>query len=325
MNAPAPLHALGIDTGGTSIKAALVRTDSEVITNLSAPTPKDPNEYVETVAQLVQQLHQYGEAHHLAMIETVGLDTPGLVNDSAGVVEYSANLGWRNFPVRDRVAERISRPVAYGHDVRTGALAESYWGAGHANFFYIAIGTGIATALILNHQPLATGGWVGELGQLVTNPGATKRLTLEQVAAAGGIRRAGGEAGLIDDGAGAAEIYQLSDSGNATAQEIVGTATGALAQALAPVIAALGPIPLVIGGGLANRGQRLFDELATALTPLLGDIPLPAIEGARLGSWSQVQGAACRAFQRCGVPTTLAAAAGDAAAPASPGTGRKAP
>ncbi|MDO5721866.1 MAG: ROK family protein [Actinomycetaceae bacterium] len=298
MNAPKPLHAIGIDTGGTSIKAAIVRTDGQVLTHLNAPTPTDESQYVQAVADLVEKLRLYAQQNHLELVETVGLDTPGLVNDEAGIVEYSANLGWRNFPVRDQVAARLGCPVAYGHDVRNGALAESYWGAAHPNFFYIAIGTGIATVLVINHQPLATGGWIGEMGQLVTNPGTDNPLTLEQIAAAGGIRRAGRAAGLIDAGDGAAEVYRLSDSGHRTAQNIVAEATAALATALAPVIAAVGPIPIVIGGGLANRGQQLFDELALALTPLLGEIPLPPIEGARLGSWSQVQGAACRAFQQ---------------------------
>ena len=298
MTSPTPLHALGIDTGGTSIKAAIVREDGHIVTHRNAPTPADQDQYLETVAALVEELSEYAQGASLEVIDTVGLDTPGLLNDAAGIVEYSASLGWRDFPVRDLAAKRLDRPVAYGHDVRNGALAESHWGADHANFFYIAIGTGIATVLILNHEPVATGGWVGEMGQLVTNPGSDTPLRLEEVAAAGGIAKRGHAAGLITAEQGAADVYALADAGNEAAQAIVEAATEALAAALAPVISALGPIPIVIGGGLANRGQTLFEELAQALAPHLGEIPLPPIEGAQLGSWSQVQGAACRAFHQ---------------------------
>lgn len=298
MTRPTPLHALGIDTGGTSIKAAIVREDGTILTHRSVPTPADQERYLDTVVALVEELTQQANEAGLEVIDTIGLDTPGLVNDAAGIVEYSSSLGWRNFPVRDLVSQRLGRPVAYGHDVRTGALAESYWGADHANFFYIAIGTGIATVLILNHEPVATGGWVGEMGQLITNPGCDTPLRVEDVAAAGGIAKRAHSSGLISAQQGAADVYALADAGNATALRIVEEATAALAGILAPVIAALGPIPIVIGGGLANRGQTLFAELARALTPILGEIPLPPIEAAQLGSWSQVQGAACRAFHQ---------------------------
>lgn len=299
-------YAIGIDTGGTTIKAAIVSEGGDVIDTQTVPTPHDPHALIDVAADIVdtysERLRAGGLRHHNRTLansdveKTVGFAVPGIVNEADGIAEFSANLGWKNFHARDLLSARIGRPVAFGHDVRTGAYAESHWGVGHENFLFIAIGTGLSTVLVLNHQPVATGGWAGELGMVPTRVDQDTIVPLEQRCSASAIARHAVEAGLVHDGAGAADVFALADDTHPEARRIIDSAMRTLASALAPIIAVVGPIPIVIGGGIANRGDALTDHLKDELTHTLGIIPTPRVETATLGSWAQAQGCALLAF-----------------------------
>lgn len=278
-------YALGIDTGGTAIKAAVVGEDGSIREKTSVPTPHGPEALIDAAAGIVREL-----GHDV--IDTIGFDIPGIVDESTGSGVFSANLGWRDWAASKALTEATGRPVAFGHDVRTGALAESEWGLGLDNFIYVAIGTGIATVLILDGKPVAAHPWTGELGQL-----PTEGRVLEQVSSAAGIARAAAEQGIVADGDGAAEVYRAADQGNDAARAVIDHALDVLAGGLAPALAVVGPVPVVLGGGLVNRGEELLADLHAKLANRLGIVPAPEVLTAQLGSWAQAQGAALRALR----------------------------
>src|SRR5699024_7873365 len=105
------------------------------------------------------------------------------------------------------------------------------------------------------------------------------------------------ELGLVGEDAGAAEVYALADAGNQQAAEVIDFALTTLAHAVAPVIAVVGKVPVVIGGGLANRGEDLFETLTQKINDALGMVPGPRVLGAALGAKSQIKGSALRAFR----------------------------
>lgn len=300
-------HAISIDVGGTTIKTGVVSEDGSVWHPGQVPTPTSPDALITRCAQIVHEYEQLtskgvveganSPIHPSEVIKTVGFDVPGIVDDSKGLAVFSANLGWKDFPAQEALSEAIGRPVAFGHDVRTGALAESVWGVALDNFYYIAIGTGIATVLVLNGEPVVASDWAGELGQVPVPDWDGKPIALEQVSSAAGIARRAASLGLMDENDGAAHVFELVDSGSAEATEIVDRAMDLLAEKVAPVIASVGNIPIVIGGGLANRGADLFDLLATKLDTALGIVPGPEVIGAKLGSNSQLKGAGLRALR----------------------------
>jgi hypothetical protein len=78
---------------------------------------------VKAISELLSNLASLGE------IKAVGLAVPGALDEKNGISRWSGNLGWRNLPIRDLLAREINIPVAFGHDVRTGALAELRNGA----------------------------------------------------------------------------------------------------------------------------------------------------------------------------------------------------
>ena len=92
---------------------------------------------------------------------------------------FSANLGWRDLPMRRLLGERLAEgghalPVALGHDVRTGAFAEGRIGAGRGvdRFLFVALGTGIAGGIGIDGRIEAGAhGYGGEIGHIVVRPG----------------------------------------------------------------------------------------------------------------------------------------------------------
>ncbi len=322
-------YAIGIDVGGTTIKAGLIGTDARIYHQFSVDTPHGADALVSVMPTIVHTMTQAitsGQVQGLSqesidsgkLISTIGIDVPGIVNERSGIAEFSANLGWHHFEARERFSHALNRPVAFGHDVRNGALAESFWGVALPHFFYIAIGTGIASVLVVDNSPVSPHPWAGEIGQIPLpdpdRPG--EFLPLEQIASASAIARRAREAGLTQGG-GANEVYRLADgtlgTGDATltpderssalAQGIIDEAIAALAHGIAPSLAAFGPIPVVLGGGLANEGQALLDHVQSELSRALGIIPCPELHLAQLGSRSQVLGAGLRAFLAEGLVT----------------------
>lgn len=302
-------YAIGIDIGGTTIKAAIVGENARIYDSMSLETPRLTSAILTACTEVLTSLRERVSTGQLEgadgpitpadLINTVGVDVPGIVNEAHGLAEFSANIGWENWAAQAELEATLGCPVAFGHDVRNGAKAESHWGVMLPNFFYIAIGTGIASVLVVNGTPVAPHGWAGEIGQIpVPDPERLGRtLPLERVSSASAIAQRAIDSDLVGEDAGAAEVYILANAGNRDAQEIINDAISTLAHSIAPALAAFGPIPVVLGGGLANEGSPLCDHLEMELSRVLGIIPSPSVLTATLGSRSQVLGAALSAFQ----------------------------
>ncbi|NBE56624.1 ROK family protein, partial [Streptomyces boluensis] len=90
---------------------------------------RGPEAVVESVLDFAAELRAYGERHLGEPAAAAGVAVPGIVDADRGIAVYATNLGWRDVPLRDLLAERLGIPVALGHDVRTGGLAEGRVGA----------------------------------------------------------------------------------------------------------------------------------------------------------------------------------------------------
>ena len=108
-----------------------------------------------------------------ARLRAVGLVVPGVVDAQQGIAVYAANIGWQQLPLRQIVAEAVGLPVILDHDVRAAGLAELELGAGRGlqEVLFVALGTGIAAAVITRGQVSAGAtGRAGELGHLPVFP-----------------------------------------------------------------------------------------------------------------------------------------------------------
>lgn len=309
--------AIAIDVGGTDIKYGIISADGELLTRGTAPTPRGGvDELIGEVARLHGQLREQldaeagAEGSAAAADVPTGVVVPGIVDEQRGIGVLSANLGWRDEPMRDRLTQALGVPVAFGHDVRAGALAESLWGAGRSavgqknnheelsSQLFVALGTGIGGALLADGRPVVGGGYAGEIGQiLVPDPMHGQLRKLEHIASASAVaERFAKRAGRIPDGA--REVFALAAEHDELASEICAQAIEALSMVLAHVVATLGTQLIILGGGLA-AGDRseVIDPVHRRLQELLVVAPVPQIRRAELGKWAGCLGAGALAMK----------------------------
>jgi len=301
---PRDVRVVAVDVGGTDIKAALVDGDVTTLAERSLPTPLDgantAARVVDAVAQLVEELRDQ-------RVAAVGLAVPGLVDERRGVAVWSENLYWSDVPIAAQITERCGLPTVLGHDVRTGALAETRIGAarGLQDVLFLAIGTGIAAALILGGRLHVAGGYAGEIGH--TDAGHDEPCAcgssgcLEAIASAAAIaRRYSTRSGRPVQRA--ADVVLAAAAGDPDAQAVWDEAIDALAGALAWVAGVLAPEAVVIGGGLSRAGSALFDPLSERTRDRLTFQRMPRLVPAALGDRAGCIGAAILALESVRAP-----------------------
>ncbi|MEU2392459.1 ROK family protein [Streptomyces sp. NPDC007369] len=299
-------HVIALDVGGTGIKAALIAEDGSLLHEARRATGRDrgPDAVVETILDFAAGLHALGRERFGAAASAAGVAVPGIVDAERGIAVYAANLGWRDVPMRALLSGRLgSLPVALGHDVRTGGLAEGRIGAGRGadRFLFVPLGTGIAGAIgIAGRIEAGVHGCAGEIGHIVVRPGGLpcgcgQRGCLETLASASAVSRAWAAACGAPD-ADAADCAKAVASGDAAAREVWLTAVGALADGLVTAITLLDPATLIIGGGLAEAGETLFTPLRAAVAERVTFQRLPDIVPAALGDTAGCLGAGLLAW-----------------------------
>jgi glucokinase len=287
-------RVLGIDVGGTSIKAGIWtrRTDGslgERECTVRRPTPRDETA-ADALAEFAADLiAEYGP------VDAVGLAIPGIVDDAAGIGEFSVAPTWADLPLRDVVAESLRLPVALGHDTRIGGLAEGRAGAalGCRDYLFVTLGTGVGGMVCLDGSPrLGPHHRAAELGHVVVDPlgvqcGCGQRGCLETIASATGIARMYGI-----ECVGAREVARRAAAGEPRAVKVWQTAVSALATALLSAITLLDVSLVVLGGGVAQAGDQLLVPLRRELNARMTFQRAPELVRAALGDEAAVLGAA---------------------------------
>ncbi|OKJ99458.1 ROK family transcriptional regulator [Streptomyces sp. CB03234] len=299
-------HVIALDVGGTGMKAALVGADGALLYEARRATGRErgPDAVVESILGFAAELHAHGRERYGTAAVAAGVAVPGIVDPDRGLAVYAANLGWRDVPLRALLGERLGGlPVALGHDVRTGGLAEGRVGAGKGadRFLFVPLGTGIAGAIGIGGAIEAGAhGYAGEIGHIVVRPGGPacgcgQRGCLETLASAAAVSRAWAAASG-DPEADAADCAKAVESGDERAVRVWRDAVDALADGLVTALTLLDPRTLIIGGGLAEAGETLFTPLRAAVEERVTFQKLPAIVPAALGDTAGCLGAGLLAW-----------------------------
>lgn len=166
---------IGVDVGGTSVRAGVVDAEGAVLDTAQAATPGKDSALESAIVGVIDQL----AARH--PVRAVGLALAGFITPDRRVVRFAPHLPWRGAPVADRLAERLADhgtlPVVIEHDANAAALAERRFGAASGSgararsIVFIALGTGIGAALLIDGR-LYRGahGVAPELGHLRVVP-----------------------------------------------------------------------------------------------------------------------------------------------------------
>ncbi|NBE81088.1 ROK family protein [Micromonospora rubida] len=294
---------VALDVGGTGMKCALVGPDGDTVRaeRHSTDAGRGPDAVVDTILDVAEGLAGKARADGFEPV-ALGVAVPGVVDEAAGVAVWSANIGFRGVPLRDLAVARLGLPTALGHDVRAGGLAEARLGAGRGtgHVLFVAIGTGIAAAHVVDGSA-ATGahGAAGEIGHILVRPGGPRcgcgrRGCLEAVASASAIARRYAE--LAGVTATAAEVADRAATGEPVATRVWAEAVEALADGLATGQSLFDVETVVVGGGLAQAGPLLFDPLRAALHERMTFHREPRLVAAALGDEAGCLGAALLAL-----------------------------
>jgi glucokinase len=308
---------LAVDVGGTTIKGAVVGDDGRIRHSLTGPSRAD-DDPVKAVRSLCVRLRDDAVGLGLAPA-AIGVVTPGLVDEDAGVVRYAANLRFENVPLRTLIGDDLGLPVAVGHDARAAGIAEAVAG-GLDDFLLLPLGTGIAAAIVVRGTPLAGATRAaGEVGHIPVYPGGEpcscgQGGCLEVYASAGGLaRRYARLSGTT--GADSRAIAEAVGT-DPVARGVWNDATLALGTALATLTLTLDPARIILGGGLADAGDMFFEPVRAALRDALAWRPPPPVLRSAFGPRAALVGAAVMARRVGGL-----AVPDGWGAPEPPGTG----
>ncbi|MET0422706.1 MAG: ROK family protein [Actinoplanes sp.] len=295
---------IALDVGGTGMKCALVRTDGTVHHSERHPTlaERGPDAVIENILEIAAGLAAKAAVDELTPV-AVGVAVPGVIDEVNGIAVWSSNIGFRDVPLRQLIEQRLGLPAALGHDVRVGGIAEARLGTGRGerHVLFVAIGTGIAAAFVLDGIGYSGAhGAAGEVGHIVVRPGGPpcpcgQRGCLEAVTSAKSIGRTYAERSGIA-GATALDVVTRAAQGEELAGAVWDEALEALADGLVTVQALYDVSVLVLGGGLAEAGDQLLGPLREKFAERITFHRMPRIVRAGLGDEAGCIGAALLAL-----------------------------
>ncbi|MDL5156854.1 ROK family protein [Actinomycetospora termitidis] len=312
---------VGVDVGGTTVKAALVDADGALLATRVAPTPRRPHELDDAVAQLVEQLSVEARTRDRE-VGAVGLAVAGFVDPERRSVSFGAHLPWRDEPVVERMTVRLGVPVTLEHDANAAGLAEHRVGAaaGARVACLVALGTGIGAALVVDGQVFrGAHGVAPELGHVVVVPDGRpcpcgKRGCLERYCSGTALGasadelvsasedfstlRATWERGLPISGR---DVAQAAAAGDSVAKRVVLDFAGWLGRGLALVADVFDPDVVVLGGEVSASAPLFLDDARAGYAQEVtgrGHRRLADVRAATLGGDAGMIGAALDARER---------------------------
>lgn len=315
---------IGIDLGGTNIKAALVNTDTGEISGLTSTPTHAQEGHAAVIARMAELAHEVisTTGQQKDNIGGLGLGIPGLLDLEHGLTLFLPNLPgqWRSVPVRAELAQASGLPVAIINDARAATLGEWKFGAGRGveSCALYTLGTGIGGGLVINGELyLGIGGAAGELGHVSVDFNGPRcncgsRGCIEALASGPAMSAAGMRA--VVQGATTkitemcdgdlnqitpALIYQAALAGDTVAREIYQLAGEAIGYGIANVVMALTPRRIIIGGGVAAAGDLILEPIRRTVRERVRVADKDAIEilPATLGNNAGLMGAAVWARQ----------------------------
>lgn len=305
---------IGVDLGGTRIKAGIVRGSAELLQRVSVPTEKreEPRAVAQSIAAVARRLMKDSG---LAPTQTagLGLGCPGLIDNRGGVVLYSNNFHWVNVPFGAMLEEQLRLPVRMANDAQCAALGEVAAGnaAGCQDVVLLTLGTGVGSGIISGGKLLGRGG--GVAGHMTIVAGGApctcgKRGCLEAYASAtalihrGQALLAAGRAPVLRELCGndpekldGKQMFAALSAGDRDVAQAVDDYACYLAAGVCNLIELYRPEKVLLGGGLSNAGERLLAPLRNKVASMLygGEhLPPPPIEIAGLKNDAGVIGAA---------------------------------
>ncbi len=310
---------VGLDVGGTTMKAAVVTGDGRAAPDVSLDTHPERGQVagLETMAEAIRRAIA-AAGLTLADIAAIGVATPGLMDIKLGLIFDPPNLKpWRNVEVPRAISAKFGgKPVAFQNDANAAALGEFWVGAGRefSSMVLFTLGTGIGGGIILDGKVLegahSHGGEIGHLridlpdrGRLcgcgrrgcleayasATAVVARTREALDATARPSELRHAGDGQSLT-----AETIFDAAAAGDGVAQQVVADTAFYLGLGAAALMATVDPQAVVFAGGMVAAGEPFLAQIRANVRQYALSYPAEKVQirYATLGSHAGFIGAA---------------------------------
>lgn len=272
-------YVIGIDLGGTNLKAGIVDTNGKILHRLSIKTNSHADSQVISgqILSLINEIIQSARLKESDIIG-IGLGSPGLVDKKGETILFSPNLPhWRNVPVKRIVAERFSMPCVLENDANAAAWGEKWAGAGKevSSMVMLTLGTGIGGGIVINNKLWRGANNVAaEIGHMVIRMDGPQcscgnRGCVEVYASATGmvrrfkeLLRSGASSSLkISDEITAKMINEAALQGDRASLDIIEETGRYLGIALINIMHVLNPEMIVLAGGMIGAGELLMNPI----------------------------------------------------------------
>lgn len=279
---------IGVDVGGTTLAVGAVpMKGGEPVALRVRPTGEgaEGDAVVAAVAEMVRETlaeleSERGEGRE--RVVGMGIGSPGPLDRARGVVVETPNLGWRDFPLRDRLSEAVDLPASLDNDANCATFGEWWIGAGRGarSVVGLTLGTGIGGGIVRDGEILHGASDVaGEIGHMTVsidgrrckcgNEGCLEAYASGPNIAARAVEgvRAGRRSILAELVGGelervtAATVYDAIVQGDDYAREVMTETARILGAGIANLLNLLNPDRVVIAGGVTRAGEHLFEPL----------------------------------------------------------------
>jgi glucokinase len=267
-------YTIGLDLGGTNLRAAAIDKDGKLLDNVSGRTKYSQGRQP-ILDDMVAAIASLRLKHGVETLKGIGVAVPGFILLEQGLITNSNNLAsLENFPIRDELSRHLGTHVILENDANAAALGEKWIGAGHDvnDLVLVTLGTGIGGGIISNGTILRGQlGMAGELGHITVVPngnpcGCGNRGCVEKHASATAITACAKLLGL-GDAMSASDVYELALTGNAKANSIFVAMGEALGILMAMLVNTFNfPLYLLSGGPIS--AWDLFAPVMLAETRL---------------------------------------------------------
>ncbi len=313
-------YVIGVDLGGTNLKAGALTPDGEILFKKSSPSGinEGRDAAIKRILSIIEDVRFHVRGLRLAGI---GFGVPGTVIFSEGTVVQSPNLpGWDGFNVRSELAARLPWPLFVDNDANLFALGEGWVGAaeGVKDFCCLTLGTGVGGGVVFGERLWrGVDGTAGEIGHLVVEPEGLPcncggRGCLEMYASATALVR------MARDGSGDSACEPLlrrcdGSFNNITADVIADMArfgdmfckglferlAGYLGIGMTDLVNLLNVEMVVIGGGLSQSSDLFLESARAEMLRRAFKVPAERVKvaPARLGKEGGMVGAAFMALK----------------------------
>ncbi len=273
---------VGVDLGGTQIRAALADEQGKILRRASCLTLAEEG-LEPVIGRIKGAIYEVMESAERGQVQGIGVAAPGPLDPWKGVIIEAPNLpGWENVPLKDIMEEEFSLPVVVGNDANSAAWAEQRFGAGQgvADLIYITVSTGIGGGIIVDnrlllgaqgfaaevghqtleaHGPRCNCGNVGCLEVLAAGP-AIARCAREFIRTGIGMAIADLVGGDLDKVT-AKVVNQAAQAGDPIAIELFRQAGFYIGVGIVNLLHLFNPSLIIIGGSVTKAGDLLFEPI----------------------------------------------------------------